>query len=301
MVQLQIVAAEFLLAAFERPELLLEYDLIGHRLTAPLPQLAAKHRADWIDFWSSLPSADRSMSKIAQSESDPKLDELRRQIRTEWITHTGAESGWTEAVDSTLRTPVPFDEPVLGILGMWTLGGGANPHFALALAGTMERIGKWESAWKAYERAANLSDRFWPRDDVREGLVDHCRKRQKQLAERIAAETPDGTAAAVADRLRQETKRSLAHGQQFQKAMADFEADRIAEGIPLNSPQFYRPFFESHGEIASPVGDEDFASVAQQNPLRDVFPAATLYAGLGCILGLVFARIVPPRKITLSE
>ena len=28
---------------------------------------------------------------------------------------------------------MPFDEPVLGVIGMWTLGGGPNPHSALAL------------------------------------------------------------------------------------------------------------------------------------------------------------------------
>lgn len=289
----QIVAAEFLLAAFDRPELLLEYDLVGHRLDAPLPKSAAAHRAGWGGFWKSLPPADRSMKRISQSEPFPERDRLRRQIRTGWVTHTGAEPGWTEAVGGTHRVPVPFDEPVLGILGMWTLGGGANPHFALALAGTMERIGEWELAWKAYQRASDLSDRFWPRDDIREGLVALCRTRQKQLVERIALEEPSGTGAEAADRLRQEFHRSLDRGEQFQKALAAFESEQIAAGHPLHDRHFYRPFSEEHGQIASPVGDEDFVALEHRRGLQSAVPAAMLYGGLGSVLGLALARKRP--------
>ena len=65
------------------------------------------------------------------------------------------------------RMPTSFDEPCLGIVGMWRQGGGANPHFALALAETMLRVGQRYVAWTAYERASRLAERFWPDDAMR--------------------------------------------------------------------------------------------------------------------------------------
>ena len=52
-------------------------------------------------------------------------------------------------MSSSHRKPVPFDEPALGIIGMWRQGGGANPHFALALGETMLRVGQRYIAWCA--------------------------------------------------------------------------------------------------------------------------------------------------------
>ena len=43
----------------------------------------------------------------------------------------------------------PFDEPTLGLVGMWTLGGGANPHFAMALGHLMESVQQRRIAWDA--------------------------------------------------------------------------------------------------------------------------------------------------------
>jgi hypothetical protein len=68
------------------------------------------------------------------------------------MTKVGAESGWENVAVPSHRSPVPFDEPVLGIIGMWRQGGGANPHFALALGETMLRVGQRYIAWVAYER-----------------------------------------------------------------------------------------------------------------------------------------------------
>jgi hypothetical protein len=79
-----------------------------------------------------------------------------------YITLVGAEEGWKDAVKTPHQEPVPFDEPTLGIIGMWGLGGGANPHFALALGEMTLRVGQRYLAWGAYDRPARMAERFWP-------------------------------------------------------------------------------------------------------------------------------------------
>ena len=54
-----------------------------------------------------------------------------------------------EAVASSHFVPVAFDEPTLGIIGMWRLCGGAHPYFALALGETMLRGVVGEDGWEA--------------------------------------------------------------------------------------------------------------------------------------------------------
>ena len=113
----------------------------------------------------------------------PELSKIR-----DYVTKVGSEGDWKSVPVPSHREPVPFDEPTLGIVGMWRLGGGANPHFALALGEVMTRVGQRYIAWCAYERAALLAGQFWPDRGVQQGLVDHCRKRQAVIEGQLPAD-----------------------------------------------------------------------------------------------------------------
>src|SRR5262249_37386001 len=156
---------------------------------------------------------------------------------------------WASAVKTTHRGPVPFDEPTLGIIGMWRAGGGANPHFALALGEIMMRVGQRDIAWNAYERAVRLSGRFWPDPQLQKQFVAHCRRRQAV----IEAQLPED----ARERLRPAFEAELAHGQRYQDAYQRYEAEQIKAGADIESPTFYDAFHAKQGPIASPVGQED--------------------------------------------
>ena len=292
----QVVAASFILAALDRPQLLLEYDMAGNRLhNDPIPD-GRPYREGWVEWWRQQPSSSQGAAAL-RDWSDEGRD-LRSEVRSRWITRVGAESGWSDAVPGAHAEPVPFDEPVLGILGMWTLGGGANPHFALALGGILERVGEAELAWKAYERAVQMLDRFWPRQEIRDGLFAHCRTRQRHLMQRLAQERGESHRA-----LRDEVTAELERGTEFQKKLAQFEAKRIAEGLSLDNPDFYVPFYEEHGSVASPVTDRDYIVLAgdTERRLTDALPAALLYGGVGSMVGLLLApRRRAPRRVRAS-
>src|SRR6185369_7531658 len=93
----------------------------------------------------------------------------------------GGEEGWAEAVKTLNTSPTPFDESTLGIVGMWRMGAGANPHFALALGETMLRVGQGYIAWTAYERAYLLKDHYWPDLAIQKRFGEHCRARQRLI------------------------------------------------------------------------------------------------------------------------
>src|SRR5207253_654714 len=125
----------------------------------------------------------------------------------------------------------PFDEPALGIVGMWRMGAGANPHFALALGEIMLRVGQRYIAWTAYERAYQLAEHYWPRPDVQERFSAHCRARQ-HLIEKALPEEDWGAR-------RRQFEKELAFGQQYQKDYQDYERKRLAEGASIVDPRFY--------------------------------------------------------------
>lgn len=209
----QAVAVEFLLAACASPEQLLQYDIVGNRLAAAIDPLP---RRCYQDSWM------HGKGRLAKHFlANTPINTLREDLR-ECITVVGAEEGWCEAVRTSHTKPVPFDEPVLGIIGMWRLGGGANPHFALALGEIMLRVGQRYIAWCAYERAAGMEERFWPDADVRRQFVAHCRTRQELIEKQL----PEGERAELRPRFRAE----LAFGQRYQQAYQEYEARRIAGG-----------------------------------------------------------------------
>src|SRR4051794_20038747 len=142
----------------------------------------------------------------------------------------GAEEGWTKAAASAHQQPVPFDEPTLGIIGMWRLGGGAHPYFAVALGETMLRVNQPYLAWNAYERAAQLAEMTWPDPDLQKRFRDHCGKRQAAIEEWLKP-------AEVA-RLRPAFAAELAFGQAFQRDYERFEEEQIAAGKSIEDVKF---------------------------------------------------------------
>jgi hypothetical protein len=280
----QAVAVEYLLAASAAPGLLRHYDMIGDRLDEEIDPRALRSYDDSY-------GGTRSARDVAAHLNDDEMNPTRREWCREHITRVGVDKGWVKALGSSLHDPVPFDEPVLGIIGMWRLGGGASPHFALALGEIMLRVGQRYIAWCAYERAAGLADRVGADPDVRREFAEHCRRRQ-QLIER---QLPDDEAAALRPRFEAE----LAFGQRYQKEYQQYEADRIAAGASLDDPHFYDDFEAAHPPIASPVGAEEkfVAEVHEGMPHLDL-PFAVFCAGVGACLAAFGVRFVERRRRT---
>ena len=261
----QVVIGEFLLAAMERPDLLKTFDFLGNRLDHGTQEALQRDESRVrkiygrpFDF--SFGSGDARFMVPAFYQPDARPDEPEwwealRPIRDR-ITQIGAEDGWKDVAVPSHRTPVPFDEPTLGIIGIWRQGSGANPHFALALGETMLRVGQRYIAWAAYERAAQLAARFSPDPAAQQFLRDHCRKRQGQIEE---------TASFVPPSFDEE----LAHGEGYQRAYQEYEAEKIAAGVPIADAPFFDEFHAGREPIASPVGPEDtFAITSRMKTFR---------------------------------
>ncbi len=204
---------------------------------------------------------------------------------------------WNEAVKTSHREPVPFDEPALGIIGMWRLGGGANPHFALALGEIMMRVGQRYLAWTAYERAIAMFDRFWPNLDVQKTFVEHCSNRQKIIEKQIPSEN-------WAER-RQQFQDELALGQGYQAAYQYYETRRIKEGASIEDEHFYDEFHAQQGPIASPVGPEDkfIVADARKPNLTLSWPLMLFFSGIFAFVTACILRITTkaPKDVTVGQ
>jgi hypothetical protein len=288
--QWQAAIAEFLLAAMDDPGLLRTFDCLGNRLDLGIED--ALHReANWVQTGYGRPT-DAAFSqgkvddevpaffRVGNPLDDPSRWPEVRPLRRH-ITKVGAEGGWDAVPVPSHRVPVPFDEPALGIIGMWRQGGGANPHFALALGETMLRVGQRYIAWAAYERAGRMADRFWPDPAVQQSLRDHCRQRQRQIEETLLFRDPDPVrrpawqhvspppARATVVALRPAFAAELALGEGYRRAYQQYEAAKIAAGVPITDAHFFDEFHAGRGPIASPLGPEEwFARV----------PRARIYA-----------------------
>jgi hypothetical protein len=272
----QAVAAEYLLAVSANPKLLLQYDMVGDSLTNDVDP-------SWRDSFSegqrqNYGRMGGTRAAEAALKGEKHGQDRREWVRDDFITKVGAEEGWNEAVHFGPQKPVPFDEPTLGIIGMWRLGGGANPHFALALGEIMLRVGQRYIAWTAYERAAGLADRAWPDADIRRQFVEHCRRRQKVIEGQLSADEVKG--------LRPRFEAELAHGQRYQKEYQEYEAERIGAGKSLDDPQFYDDFNAAHPPIASPVGaEETYVAENESHALFWNWPVAVFAAGVSASVG----------------
>jgi len=271
----QAVAVEFALAGMNNPEVLLKFDLGGDRLDAPIDPREKRSLE-------SAPAWPHFAAVLEQDARDRGLQpqEQGRQARLS-ITKVGAEEGWQD-LHTSLSEPVAFDEPCLGIVGMWRLGGGANPHFALALGEIMLRVGQRYIAWCAFARACLLSERFSRLPRIREEFVKHCRNRQELIERKL----PEKDRQALQPRFAAELK----YGQDYQQAYDRYEAERIAAGLSIDDPHFYDDFHAQHGAIASPSGEAD-RFVSEGDRLRMPLPAGMLFAGVFALAAAVVIRL----------
>ncbi len=263
----QASIAGFLLAAMGDPGLLRTFDCLGNRLDRPMAEMVDHNLfqdgipharpADTMfrsgEAADELPAYFKSGAAIDDPARWPEFRPIRRHI-----TKIGAEGGWADVAGPSNREPAPFDEPTLGIIGMWRQGGGANPHFALALGETMLRVGQRRIAWTAFERASRMADRFWPDPAVRQGLVDHCRKRQGEIAVSFAAEPRGATGPEAPANLRSQFEGELARGEEYRALYRLDEADRIAAGIGIRRADFHARFEAENPPIASTPGPEEY-------------------------------------------
>ncbi len=284
--QWQAAIAEFLLAAMDDPKLLRTYDCLGNRLDLDI-EGTLNREGNWVDTAYGRPTdavfsrgeADDKVPAFFRpgvEPEDPALWPAISPIRR-YITKVGAEAGWEAVPVPSHRKPAPFDEPALGIIGMWRQGAGANPHFALALGETMLRVGQRYIAWAAFERAGRLADRFWPDPIARQFLRDHCKKRQDQIETTFLYRDPDASRQPawqhvsppppkeVVATLRARFDAELAYGEGFQRAYQDYEEKKIAAGVPITTAHFFDGFYAGRKPVASPVGPEEwFARVPRE-------------------------------------
>jgi hypothetical protein len=254
----QLVAVETFLEFGLRPELLREYDLIGNRLNRDVsPSIRALHAdsddtvgssfvgrpytAEW-----SLRIHTRRVNR--ETVTGPLSTEERAELR-KIILNVGREGADGKRTGDFGRA-APFDEPCLGIIGMWRQGGGANPHFALCLGEIMLRVGQRYLAWSCYERAARLAERSWPSPDLQQYLRDHCRARQLGIEKTMAA--------ADVEQLRPRFEAELAHGERYQAEYQAFEREKIAAGGDIDDPTFFDDFHAGREPIASRPGPEEW-------------------------------------------
>ena len=276
----QASIAEFLLAAVDDPSLLGRYDCLGNRLDLEVdaivqqagePEGRQYGRPATLGFRKGGVLLFQPVQVMAKLDlNDPMnwsdLSSIRR-----FITKVGAENGWDAVPVPANREPVPFDEPTLGIIGMWRQGGGANPHFALALGETMLRVGQRYIAWEAFERAARLADRFWPDPAIRRIFLDHCHARQAAIVANLRATNPwelknsqhqslppptlptDEIINVLGSSFGHELAAALA----YREAAQAFEAAQIEAGTPLAQIHYDGPFGPGAGPLATPVGPEE--------------------------------------------
>ena len=248
----QAVIGEFLLAASKNPKLLLEYDMIGNSLEEPVN---LRHPRGY-------PSAmrpgrqsyrDNLVRRVDAFLKNPRDAEESSALRN-GIRHVGNND--REGLVPSWKLG-PFDEPCLGIIGMWRLGGGANKHFALALGETMMRVKQRHLAWSAYQRAIREAKRFASDEVIRTKFIEHCKKRQEEA----------GLSEEEVKELAARFESELQVGTEYQRAYQKFEEEQIAAGKDLDDPHFYDTFHAQHGNIATPVGDADFLPVEESGPI----------------------------------
>ena len=266
--QWQAAIAEFLLAAMDDPALLKTYDCLGNRLDHGFKAIMDRE-GNWVDTSygrpfdlefskgmvdSEVPSFFKPGAPLDDQSRWADVSPIRRHIRK-----VGAEAGWENVAVPSHRSAAPFDEPVLGIIGMWRQGGGASPHFALALGETMLRVGQRYIAWAAFERAFRLADRYSAAPESQNLLREHCRRRQAEIERSLASEP------GIVNRLRPEFDAELAYGEGFQKDYQDFEAAKIAAGASIADEHFFDEFPRRSEAIASKSGpEESFSRVPRE-------------------------------------
>jgi hypothetical protein len=271
----QAIVLHYLLYAIEHPETLTSEDLAGIKWSA-VPPIFHSARSLNKEQQKALLDPQRYKELISAkrtTEDETFAENIRRSIP---IIYTGMFS-WRDD-DHTVLPPadlVPFDEPALALVGIWTIGSGANPHFSLAFAHLMEGKNQPSIAWNAYERTCEMAAKFWPDAAIQNTLMAHCRARQAVL-EKALGDDPA--------RLRELHQKELAFGLAEQKAYQAYEAEHLGKGEDPNAPGFYAAFFRDRQPIASDPGTSDTVTIVQEFGTLDlvllvqalVFAVATL-------------------------
>jgi hypothetical protein len=228
----QAAIIKFMIDLYENPQTLLKVDMIGNSLgDTPHSQSPMIYNR----FLRHLDFAFQARDYLAGT----KL----------WAECAGARSRITRLHLPNEKT-APFDEPTLGIIGMWRLGGGAHPYFAVALGETMLRVNQPYLAWSAFERASRMADLVWPDAQLQREFRGHCENRQALIERDLPADE--------VSRLRPAFEKELAFGQSFQKDYEAYEAAQIAAGKSIDDPSFYDTFWFTRPPIASPVRSSDW-------------------------------------------
>jgi len=105
---------KFILKAIDHPEMLATTDCIDNRLDRTFPAEAFALNGNLRPYF----SADLFVG--AEFITRDRMG----------VTRVGRDSNDGAPRSRYDKDGVPFDEPMLGIIGMWRQGGGANPHFA---------------------------------------------------------------------------------------------------------------------------------------------------------------------------
>jgi hypothetical protein len=202
---------------------------------------------------------DRDSDRISEIWDD----DLKEYIRDQYVTKIGAEEDWPKTDITSHQKSVAFDEPLLGIIGMWRQGGGANPHFCLCIGEIMFRLNQRRIAWTAFERCKQLVAKFWPKPEIQQTIRDHCERRQKEIEKTLPADD-------VAE-LRPAFNEELAYGLRFQKEYQDYEEAKIGDGKNIADEHFFDSFYNHREPIASPTGPEEMF-VFEMQDYRPTFP-----------------------------
>jgi hypothetical protein len=228
-----------------------------------------------------------------QLQADAFTPKQRARFRR-YVVGVSFDQKWVEAIKTPYTVEYPFDEAVLGIMGMWTLGGGPNAHFALAIGCIMESTKEEEIAWNGYERACGFPQGFGFGAERDKALVTYCRARQEAIARKESPTDPEGWQRAMQKRHDAE----LAWGEAYQHEYQAFEAKQLAAGVSMRDAHFYDAFFKDRSSIASAVGHADEAVITQVQPryLIDNLPCVVLGAGLCFLIDEVRAWIVNKRR-----
>lgn len=277
----QAAIVEFLLAAADAPGLLKQFDFVGNSLAEnPDPKANRLFSAGYEYVTYEMPRNEQEL---------PAIDDSRRSRLRDHVRRVGGEGDWKTRAVTSKQEPVAFDEPVLGIIGMWREGGGANPHFALYLGEIMLRVGQRYIAWTAFERAGRLADRFHPKPELQQFLRDHCEQRQRLIENTLPP--------SEVSELRPRFEAELAHGQRYQREYQEYEAAKLAAGVPLRDPHFYDDFHVGREPIASPVGPEEWYVTYEPitHGLQQSFAALSWAAFGGGLAALLTARRLRPR------
>lgn len=242
----QAVIIKFILKAIDYPDLLTSTDCIGNRLNRTFPAE---------DFGPA--GSDYDAGRRLEGGTARPYNSFQLGMGSEHIPRDRtyvARVGWDNEIDHLNpwepKDGFPFDEPMLGIIGMWRQGGGANPHFALCIGEVMLRVGQRYIAWAAFERASRMADRYWPDPTKQQFLRDHCASRQKQIEETLPPDEVPG--------LRPKFEAELAFGEQYQKEYQEYEAGKIAGGVSIHDEHFWDEFNQSHPPISTPPGPEEY-------------------------------------------